>query len=255
MGNDYRNPFSRANKGKPAASQESKEMSLSQRLDRVRGGATTSEQREGAHPNWRPSRPEDRATLRTAPQTTEAAPRKTASGVLESPDLAAARIAEQQRREALKTQATGLAKRAEFVPDDFQATMIGWLVINSVENGGTFELTTFNVSNLERCVCWQVMSGQPGWTKFGISELDAAHAWLTENGYYESAQQKRAVAGFGRAAKEFPVWKPQDKTEPVRSGNAQVFIKQDETSVAEARKLSFEELQAAARSNYKPDRR
>ena len=99
------------------------------------------------------------------------------------------------------------------------------------------------------------MSGQPGWTKFGISELDAAHKWLAANGFYESRTQKRAVASFGQAAKEFPVWEPEQKTEPVRTGNAQVFIKRDETGDQEARKLSFEEIQKQARSQFKPENR
>jgi hypothetical protein len=259
--NDSRNKFERAAKKNRQATQapETKEMSLSQRMTRVRGGESSTAERESAHPNWRPSHPDDRLTARTAPQTTVVAPRKTASGVVEDAQLAAAREAEQARRAALKDQATGLAKHAEFVPEDFQAVMSGWIFRNSTEVAGSFPMTPFNCQNLSRCVYWQVMSGQPGWTKFGISELDTAHEWLAANGYYENpATQRRSVHPMtGTAAKEFPVWEShqQQADEPIRTGNRPVFVRGNADEEAAAKKLSFDDLQRQARQRFKQDQR
>jgi hypothetical protein len=101
------------------------------------------------------------------------------------------------------------------------------------------------------------MSGQPGWTKFGISELDAAHAFLKSNGYYESSTQKRAIhPAIGRAAREYPVYNPEEKAEPsVASGNRPVFVRRDSTDDKNARMLSFDELKAAAQKTFKSDTR
>ncbi|HXA76908.1 MAG TPA: hypothetical protein VNV41_07210 [Candidatus Acidoferrales bacterium] len=258
MSNDKRNPFERASKDRPKADPSTATMPPSQRMTKARtGGNVSGESRESHNPNWRPSRPEDRLVAQNAPPTTAAAPRTRVNGVLETADLTEARLAEQKRRAAVKENAAGLAQRTEFVPEDFQAVFAGWMLVHAIEVGGSFELTEWNAVQLTRCVYWQVMSGQPGFDRFGISQLTAAHEWLAANGYYDSRTQKRAVhPGIGRAAKEFPVWEEQTQpSEPLRTGNRPVYVRRDEISDAEARTLSFDELKKRAQSQFKPETR
>jgi hypothetical protein len=247
--NDSKNRFSRNAEKQAKVDPAIREMPLSQRMTRFRSGEAKPDQPEGTAWSRRSAELE-----KQKPTIVEKAPvTRTQGGVVENPELKAAREAEKARREAAKQQAAGLAQTVQFVPEDFQATMSGWLFINSRENGGDFELTPFNAENLTRCVYYQVMSGQEGFTRFGISQLDACHKWLRENGFYESRTQKRGVAAFGSAAKEYPVYEPEEKNEPVATGSRPVFVRRDTAGDADVRKMSFDELQQNARKSWKPD--
>ena len=249
MSNDPRNRFERAATKQAKQDPATKEMPLSQRLDRLRGKKAVDETEPD--PRWRPSRPEDRSIEQTSAFTRTKAP-TTYGGVTETPDLTSARQAEQARRKALETQATGRVQRDEIIPENATAIMIGWITRNAITSGGTFFYCEWNVAQLTKCVDWQIRSGQPGFDIWGISQITAAHQFLLANGYYETERHHRGQ----EAPKSFPQWAaPQSTPEPVRSGNKSVFIRQDPQAVADARKMTFEEVQAAARSQFKPDNR
>jgi hypothetical protein len=252
--NDPRNPFSKASKDRPKADPSTATMPPSQRLDRMRGKKAADELQPDSR--WRPSRAEDRSINETSSAFTPSkVPTRTMGGKRynETSDLTQAREAEQERRKALATQVTGQVQTNDYIPANATAMTVGWVVRNVPEVGGTFIHTDWNMAQLVKCMDWQIKSGQSGFDGWGISQLDAAHKFLLENGYYEGETHHRGQA----AAKSFPQWvAPQQAApEPVRSGNKSVFIRQDENAVADARKMTFEEVQAAARAQFKLDNR
>jgi hypothetical protein len=241
------NAFEKATKKRPAASPDTKTMPLSQRMTRARAGESSPD-RESAHPNWRPSRPEDRPTTKTAPQTTTVAPRKTASGVVEEARLTKAREAEQRRRADAKNPVPARTTPVLLLaPEDIQAILESWIRIRTEQ--GRFFPTNWNSEQLTRLVHHQVETN--GWT-WGISSFDAANEWLAANGYFETERHHRGQ----QAPKEFPVYQPpKAQVEPTRSGSSSVYIRRDETCIAEARKMDFDTLKKQATATYKPEAR
>jgi len=253
--NDPRSVFERAAKKNKQATQDpaTKEMPLSQRLDRMRGKKPTDELQPDSR--WRPSRPEDRLTERTSTFSDQPKVARTVGGVLETDDLRQAREAERARRKALETKTTEMVQRQEIIPENATALTVGWLTRNVLEVGGKFfnDPEGWNVTQLCKCLDYQIRSGQPGFTLWGISQMDACFEFLLAGGYLVSEHHHRGQS----APKDFSQFiEPQPAApEPVRSGNRPVFFKNNEAAEADAKKLSFDDLQKQARSQFKPDNR
>jgi hypothetical protein len=256
MANDYEklNAFQKAAKKnrQATATPETREMSPSQKLDRYYG-KKAPDGTEGPREDWRPSRPDDRHVAQHSSAFTKTKAPTTYGGVTETPELTAARQAEQARRKALENKVTGQVQSNDYIAENAEAITIGWITRNSTEVGGTFFMSEWNLAQLCKCLDWQIKSGQPGFNIWGISQLTAAHDFLLKGGYYEGERFHRGQA----APKEFPQWvapQPQ-QSEPTRTGSGRVYIRRDEMADSEARKLSFDELKQKVQAQFKPESR
>ena len=170
---------------------------------------------------------------------------KTRQGTVESPELTAARLAEQKRKADLKEEAT---RPKYFEPSPLDTQAISESFIKRHSNPATedyFYPSPWNNEQFARAMDHYTASGQVKWDSAG---LDAIHHKLKVEGYYEPARRLRGQP----APKEVA---PYVKPEPVETAPVQLnanVIDRDERARLKA--LPFEELARQVRRGYKVER-
>jgi hypothetical protein len=176
------------------------------------------------------------------PPVAPAARRKTAGGAFEDSRLATARIAEQNRREALKVAAAQPKYiQVELSDQDQIAVVAAWVVRHRDATKPDFLYESdFNLSQLSNAMKRSVSQGKVKWDSAG---LDRIHGILIRDGYYES---RHRIRGAMPAPKQIPQIEP--PTEPgIQVDNAV----EPGLAVAECKAMPLEELGKLVRAGYR----
>jgi hypothetical protein len=178
-------------------------------------------------------------TMTDAPDTRPTTRKQ--DGIFETPDLKAARIAEEQRRKALKNPAPVKPASAPLEVGDTIA------IIEAFFARTGFHKTPWNVEQLSRCIDYNVAVGN---LIFSSSGLNACYKFLNGGGYLETAVRHRGQS----APKEFPEYVPQPAPEDINAKRPlmhpavrQVVSKDEYTRL---QNMPLEDLAAEVRKNY-----
>jgi hypothetical protein len=175
-----------------------------------------------------------------APQTLPSAQR-TAGGTLMSPELIAARDAEQGRRAKIRADAARPKYQQPSVMD-LEAIALAFAARHSNPQAADYFFNSlWNRAMLERCVAHNVAAGNIGYDSLG---LDAAHKVLLEGGYYEAERRVRGTA----APREYPPFVDVEETQAPKILNCNVTDSQEQ---ARLRSMPLDELAKLARAGYK----
>jgi hypothetical protein len=184
--------------------------------------------------------PNLRTPAANAPQTLPTVQR-TASGTLMSPELIAARDAEQGRRAKIKAD-TARPKYQQPSVMDLEAIALAFVARHSTPQAADYFFNSpWNRTMLERCVAHNVAAGNIGYDSLG---LDAAHKVLLEGGYYEAERRVRGTA----APREYPPFVGAEETQAPKMLNANIT---DSKENARLRSMPLDELAKLARAGYK----
>jgi hypothetical protein len=187
--------------------------------------------------------PNLRKPVATAPQTLPTVQR-TAGGTLMSPELIAARDAEQIRRAQIKADA---ARPKYQQPSllDFEAIVQAFPARHSNPLAADYFFNSlWNRTMLERCVAHNVAAGNIGYDSLG---LDAAHKVLLEGGYYEAERRVRGTA----APREYPPFGGMEEAQAPKTPKTPNGNVTDSQERARLRTMPLAELAKLARAGYK----
>ncbi len=170
---------------------------------------------------------------------------KTRQGTIESPDLTAARLAEQKRVTDLKD-AANRPKYVELADDDKLALIEEFLRRHrDPKRADFFYESPFNLENFHRALMRKIEEKKITWS---IAGLEAVHAAPLTGGYYERAVRLRGEPAPREVAPFIPptVTKP----EPIRV-NANII---DRDERARLKAVPIDELARQVRRGYKVER-
>lgn len=166
---------------------------------------------------------------------------RTAGGTLMSPELIAARDAEQERRARIKADAAR-PKYQQPSAMDLAAIAQAFAARHSNPQAVDYFFNSlWNRTMLDRCVAHNVAAGNIGYDSVG---LDAAHKVLLDGGYYETERRVRGTA----APNEYPPFVGVEEVQPSKIANANVPDSQEQ---ARLRSMPLDELAKLARAGYK----
>ena len=184
--------------------------------------------------------PNLRKPVATAPQTLPTVQR-TAGGTLMSPELIAARDAEQKRRAQIKADAARPKFQQPSVMD-LEAIAAAFAARHSNPQAADYFFNSlWNRTMLDRCVAHNVAAGNIGYDSLG---LEAAHKVLLEGGYYEAERRVRGTA----APREYPPYVGVEEAQAPKTLNGTVTDSQER---ARLRSMPLDELAKLARAGYK----
>jgi len=166
---------------------------------------------------------------------------RTAGGTLMSPELIAARDAEQKRRAQIKADAARPKYQQPSVMD-LEAIALAFVARHSNPQAADYFFNSlWNRTMLDRCVAHNVAAGNIGYDSLGF---DAAHKVLLDGAYYEMERRVRGTA----APREYPPYVGVEETQAPKALTANATDSQEN---ARLRSMPLAELAKLARAGYK----
>ena len=158
-----------------------------------------------------------------------------------SPELIAARDAEQKRRAQIKADAARPKFQQPSVMD-LEAIAAAFAARHSNPQASDYFFNSlWNRTMLDRCVAHNVAAGNIGYDSLG---LEAAHKVLLDGGYYEPERRVRGTA----APREYPPYVGVEEAQAPKTLNGTVTDSQER---ARLRSMPLDELAKLARAGYK----